>query len=157
MGTRFQHCIGVYHLAEVFIERLERMQPELNITKEEKLCICIAGLMHDVGHITQGHLYPLYVRYCNSKVLVEHEVMSIYIFQMILEKYDLMKEFAKYNLDKKVRVISPGHVVGSASHLRDHFGRQEEGSEGLEVGRSAGQRIPPANRGKREVSMQLCL
>ncbi len=117
MGTRFQHCIGVYHLAEVFIERLERMQPELNITKEEKLCICIAGLMHDVGHITQGHLYPLYVRYCNSKVLVEHEVMSIYIFQMILEKYDLMKEFAKYNLDKKVRVISPGHVVGSASHL----------------------------------------
>ena len=116
-GKEWDERVAVNCSASSFIERLERMQPELNITKEEKLCICIAGLMHDVGHITQGHLYPLYVRYCNSKVLVEHEVMSIYIFQMILEKYDLMKEFAKYNLDKKVRVISPGHVVGSASHL----------------------------------------
>ena len=56
----------MYHLAEVFIERLERVQPELNITKEEKLCICVAGLMHDIGHITQGHLYPVFVRYWNS-------------------------------------------------------------------------------------------
>ena len=92
----------MYHLAEVFIERLERVQPELNITKEEKLCICVAGLMHDIGPITQGHLYPLYVRYCNSKVLVEHEVMSIYIFKMIIEKYKLWDEFAKYNLGKDV-------------------------------------------------------
>ena len=64
---RFQHCIGVYHLAETFMERLQKIQPELVITEEEKLCVCIAGLYHDIGHIVMGHLYPLYVRYCKSK------------------------------------------------------------------------------------------
>ena len=46
---RYQHCIGVYHLAELFMERLQKIQPELNITEEEKLCVCVAGLLHDLG------------------------------------------------------------------------------------------------------------
>lgn len=106
MIVRFQHCIGVYHLAEVFVERLQKIQPELQITEEEKLCVCIAGLYHDIGHIMMGHLYPLYVKYCNSKVLVEHEVMSCYIFKLIIMKYNLLPELKKYNLDESVFHIS---------------------------------------------------
>ena len=90
----FQHCIGVYHLAEVFVERLQKIQPELHITEEEKLCVCIAGLYHDIGHIMMGHLYPLYVQQCKSKVLVEHEVMSCYIFKLVIRKYNLLQELA---------------------------------------------------------------
>ena len=98
----FQHCIGVYHLAEVFVERLQKIQPELHITEEEKLCVCIAGLYHDIGHIVMGHLYPLYVHYCKSRVLVEHEIMSCYIFKYIITKYKLLDEFKKYNLTEDV-------------------------------------------------------
>ena len=53
-------------------------------------------------HLAEVFIERLYVRYCNSKVLVEHEVMSIYIFKMIIEKYKLWDEFAKYNLGKDV-------------------------------------------------------
>ncbi|KNB45854.1 deoxynucleoside triphosphate triphosphohydrolase [Blastocystis sp. subtype 4] len=103
---RFQHCIGVYHLAEVFIERLQKIQPELNITEQEKLCVCVAGLYHDIGHITQCHLYPLYTRRCHSTVFEEHEVMSVRIFKFLLEKYNLMTDFNAYGLtEKEVHLI----------------------------------------------------
>ena len=114
---RFQHCIGVYHLAEMFVERLQKMQPELLITEEEKLCVCIAGLYHDIGHIVMGHLYPLYVHYCKSKYLVEHEVMSCYIFKLIIQKYNFKQEFEKYNLNDDVSLFLPYSSIAHSAHL----------------------------------------
>ena len=101
-------------MAEVFVERLQKVQPELKITEEEKLCVCVAGLLHDlgrswsstligIGHITQCHLYPLYVRMCDSKIFVAHEVMSVRIFLYILMKYKLRDTLkTEYNLGEKV-------------------------------------------------------
>ena len=57
----------------------------------------------EIGHITQGHLYPLYVRKCESKIFVAHEIMSVRIFLYILMKYKLKDTLYKeYNLGDRV-------------------------------------------------------
>ena len=62
-------------------------------------------------------MYPLYVRYCKSPVFVDHEVMSVYIFQLILKKYNLYGDFAKYGLGKDVVLICEGSSVGNPFDL----------------------------------------
>ena len=47
---RFEHSIGVAHLANVFIRQICTRQPELHVTEEESLCVQLAGLCHDLGH-----------------------------------------------------------------------------------------------------------
>ena len=54
--TRFEHSIGVYHLAEKFINILSKNNPDIFSTTEKK-CISIAGLIHDLGHGPYSHLF----------------------------------------------------------------------------------------------------
>ncbi|KAM6961195.1 deoxynucleoside triphosphate triphosphohydrolase SAMHD1-like [Aplochiton taeniatus] len=46
--NRFEHSIGVAHLAGKFLRSLRENQPELNITDDEIQCVQIAGLCHDL-------------------------------------------------------------------------------------------------------------
>ena len=46
---RFQHSVGVAHLARVFAEDLRRRQPRLGITRVDVNCVLLAGLCHDLG------------------------------------------------------------------------------------------------------------
>ena len=47
---RFEHSIGVSHLAREFATNLRIKQPGLGITDADILCVEIAGLVHDIGH-----------------------------------------------------------------------------------------------------------
>ncbi|KAJ1986013.1 hypothetical protein H4R33_003607 [Dimargaris cristalligena] len=47
--NRFEHCLGVGHLAGNLIRRFKESQPELDITKQDMKCVKIAGLCHDLG------------------------------------------------------------------------------------------------------------
>ena len=56
-GKRFEHCIGVAYLAKTFCRMLRERQPDnlredLRITPQDELCVEIAGLCHDLGHVS---------------------------------------------------------------------------------------------------------
>ncbi|KAG0743419.1 hypothetical protein G6F62_004877 [Rhizopus arrhizus] len=55
--NRFEHSIGVSHLAGTLVERFAREQPELEISSNEIKCVKLAGLCHDLGHGPFSHVF----------------------------------------------------------------------------------------------------
>ena len=53
--NRFEHSIGVAHLAAQLIDHLIANQPELDITPKERFLVTLAALCHDLGHSSNQH------------------------------------------------------------------------------------------------------
>lgn len=62
--TRFEHSLGVAHLAEKLIEGIRKKQPAIrqSTTEKDVLCIKLAGLLHDLGHGPFSHTYEMFVK-----------------------------------------------------------------------------------------------
>lgn len=87
-------------MARKFITLIDKSQPELGITCSDKLCIEIAGLIHDLGHGILSHLF-------DGKFLPKvgvtnfvHEHASLAIFDILIEENNLMPYFHKYGLNE---------------------------------------------------------
>ena len=99
--TRFEHSIGVYHLAKKYIDILNKKKEYF--TPREKECISIAGLIHDIGHGPYSHLFDeLFSKDKN------HEYRSGELFKRMNEKYKL--GFNPSEIQSMVHFIYPKNV-----------------------------------------------
>ena len=96
--TRFEHSLGVYHLAKIYIDILN--VGGNYFTEREKLCISIAGLIHDIGHGPYSHLFDEIVQKEKN-----HEYRSGLILKMMNHKYNL--GFSNDEIEFILEVINP--------------------------------------------------
>tara|TARA_B110000305_G_C19249061_1_gene543812 strand:- start:272 stop:685 length:414 start_codon:yes stop_codon:yes gene_type:complete len=54
---RFEHSLGVAHLAERLARKIKDKQKSLKITEKDIMCVKLAGLCHDLGHGPFSHVY----------------------------------------------------------------------------------------------------
>ena len=53
--TRFEHSIGVFHLARQAVEQIRAHPAAAWITSEDARTLCAAALLHDIGHYPFSH------------------------------------------------------------------------------------------------------
>ena len=70
--TRFEHSLGVMHLACSLCRRIRSHQPALGVTAKDVLCVRLAGLLHDIGHAPFSHVYETFVTTVLPKYRQEH-------------------------------------------------------------------------------------
>lgn len=132
--TRFEHSLGVAHLAKRMAERIQEFQSYLGTTDKDILCITIAGLLHDVGHGCYSHLYEdfrgaierdikhdealqkKYKQYEEVDKEWSHERSSLATIDAILRS--LGQEIDLENLDKPLKQIGFGFDCVDARTMR---------------------------------------
>uniref|UniRef100_A0A8C1KNK5 HD domain-containing protein n=1 Tax=Cyprinus carpio TaxID=7962 RepID=A0A8C1KNK5_CYPCA len=121
--NRFEHSLGVAYLAGRLVKVLHNNQPELKITKQDFLCVQIAGLCHDLGHGPFSHVF-------DGLVIPEHEQMSVLMFDDIVkslkaENEDVLKE---HGLDDKDVTFIKELIEGAKTSEWRFKGRDEDKS-----------------------------
>ena len=84
--TRFEHSLGVSHLAGIMTESLIK-RTSLQNSKRTVELVRIAGLVHDIGHGPYSHLYDTRIRHTAEP---EHEERGCTIFSNMVRKYNLL-------------------------------------------------------------------
>ncbi len=80
--SRFEHSLGVYHLAKQFLHRLLRSDSGLHLTDEDVRVFIAATLLHDIGHYPFSHtleeLRPFFVSHeTRAREIIEHSSGAI--------------------------------------------------------------------------------
>ncbi|XP_066269128.1 deoxynucleoside triphosphate triphosphohydrolase SAMHD1-like [Branchiostoma lanceolatum] len=107
--TRFDHSIGVCHLADEMVQALRRRhRPNdsrpIDITEEEHLCVMIAGLCRDLGFGPFSHLFDQrFMR--NKEKDYTPGAMSANIFGEICKMPRIEKLLKRYKLDGEIKFI----------------------------------------------------
>ncbi|GJJ07932.1 hypothetical protein Clacol_002139 [Clathrus columnatus] len=78
------HGYSVYHLSSLMVRRLQRSQPDLDITERDVRCVEVAGLCHDLGHGPFSHVWdgvyiPTAIPGCTWKHEDASEMMLDYL------------------------------------------------------------------------------
>ncbi len=105
--TRFEHSLGVMHLAKRLLHHLQDKHPELGIDDRRIELVGIAGLLHDLGHGPFSHVF-------DDSIISElkinngwehHELRSIDIMRYIIEKNSI--EISEEEQDWIASLINP--------------------------------------------------
>jgi deoxynucleoside triphosphate triphosphohydrolase SAMHD1 len=116
--TRFEHSLGVYHLAGQMIEHIRIKYPDRKfnvpvfgkepvvITKLMAECVKIAGLCHDLGHGPFSHNFDSIVGNVASPCRY-HEVRSCMITELICRR-ELSDTIDQLHIDFIKSLIDPG-------------------------------------------------
>ena len=73
--TRFEHSLGVYHLMNLLLDRLE-------VAKEEEQELIVASLIHDIGHGPYSHVTEPVIKKITGN---SHEDIEDVIFKQEVE------------------------------------------------------------------------
>lgn len=116
--TRFEHCIGTYHLAGLLFDSLkanasiasassipqwDSTEAGKSLTFEEcfsekwKECVQIAGLCHDLGHGPFSHSFEKFVKTCSDDNW-SHEGASVALLKDLVLKYAIQMEECQIEL-----------------------------------------------------------
>lgn len=129
--TRFEHSVGVAHLAQRFTEGLRRRQPELGITAADVMCVKIAGLLHDLGHGPFSHMWDAeFVKRVGVKW--KHETGSVNMMRYMLGGGDAgprgVIDLAAYEppLGSRDVVFIEEMILGTPEEARKGRGSEKE-------------------------------
>jgi deoxynucleoside triphosphate triphosphohydrolase SAMHD1 len=131
--TRFEHSLGVAHLAEKLMENIWKRQPQLRSPTADKdlLCVKLAALFHDLGHGPFSHIYEDFVKVALPQYLAnqpqsdireknytddfpkrvgnwKHEYCSLDMIDLCLKQRGLAIDACIENIDKPLRQIGDG-------------------------------------------------
>lgn len=88
--NRFEHCVGVGHLAGRLIDRFAFSQPELLIDERVRNCVRIAGLCHDIGHGPFSHVFDnLFMKTVAPEAKFKHEEMSVKLIDFMVDNNNI--------------------------------------------------------------------
>ena len=98
--SRMEHSLGVMHLAGQFLQHLMLKRPGC-ATKEDRLCVMLAGLCHDLGHGPFSHLWEWFVAEARPEAKWTHESTSLQMLDNIIQEHNLLPLFKQHGLTKK--------------------------------------------------------
>lgn len=116
--TRFEHSLGVMHLAGKMVDKLREC---VEISERTKELIQVAGIYHDIGHFAYSHLFDSFLTTVKLDEnipeifkLHDHEDRSIYFLHKVNARLKLL------SVDEEEFVVNAikGHVPnGCDSYL----------------------------------------
>ncbi len=84
--NRFEHSLGVAHLARTAAERVFRLQRrEVEVDRGDVKAAALAGLCHDLGHGPLSHVFERELLPRAGVHGWRHEDMSVRVFEAILD------------------------------------------------------------------------
>ncbi|XP_066482235.1 deoxynucleoside triphosphate triphosphohydrolase SAMHD1 isoform X1 [Tiliqua scincoides] len=99
-NNRFEHSIGVGHLAGRLVRALGERQPELKIDQRDILCVQIAGLCHDLGHGPFSHMFDgRFIPLARPGLKWKHEKASVQMFEHLIDSNELRPVMEDYGLN----------------------------------------------------------
>uniref|UniRef100_A0A8C9U3Z4 SAM domain and HD domain 1 n=1 Tax=Scleropages formosus TaxID=113540 RepID=A0A8C9U3Z4_SCLFO len=97
--NRFEHSIGVGHLAGLLVRALRERQPELQIDHRDMLCVQIAGLCHDLGHGPFSHVFEgMFMPKARPDFRWKHEMTSVEMFDHLIKANGLETVMEEHGL-----------------------------------------------------------
>lgn len=116
--TRFEHILGVLHIAT-------RMAQKLNLSDDEIEIIRYAALLHDIGHGPLSHNFEAVLETINNKKIT-HEAITLKIIgsdhhvEKILgnKKEDVLSLFSESNQTVNQEIISGNIDADRLDYLR---------------------------------------
>ncbi len=101
LHTRFHHALGALHLTQQAIETL--CGKDVSITPEESQAVCVAILLHDIGHGPFSHALE------HTLVDMHHEDISMLFME------DLNRQFGG-QLDLAISIFKNQHPKNSSTN-----------------------------------------
>eukprot|EP00117_Sycon_ciliatum_P003898 scpid93023/ scgid8498/ SAM domain and HD domain-containing protein 1; Dendritic cell-derived IFNG-induced protein; Monocyte protein 5 len=117
--NRFEHSIGVSHLAGCLVGKLRQRQPSLKINDVDVLCVKLAGLCHDLGHGPFSHMFDAqFIPMVDSQSDWRHEDASVNMLRHMIEVNELQQAFFERGISEQ-DVIFIEEMIAGPQHGQD--------------------------------------